>query len=187
MAKGTRPSDRRGGLPFRWMDLSAKSPAFLKLFLSERHRLVRLVGRIVGCRDTAEDIAQDAFLRLWGRTLGSEDHGLLFRTGQNLAIDHVRARQVRSAFAEGVVAEQLAPQTTLPEDTAAARQELDGVTTVLRGLPERTQRAFLLNRLDGLTYGEIAEVLEVSVSTVEKDIIRALQATRRWRDRQVRP
>jgi RNA polymerase sigma factor (sigma-70 family) len=168
--------------------MSGEKPGtFLKLFLSERRRLVRLVGRIVGCRDTAEDIAQDAFLRLWGRTVGSDDISLLFRTGQNLAIDHMRARQVRTTFAEGVTAEQFTLRDAQPDDAAAARQELDGLMAVLRGLPERTQRAFLLNRLDGLSYAEIAEVLDVSVSTVEKDIIRALQASRRWRDRQVRP
>lgn len=164
-----------------WVDVSGQS--FLKLFLTERPRLVRLIGRIVGCRDTAEDLAQDAFLRLWRPVDEDRDPSLLFRTGQNLAIDHMRARRVRAAFASGVTAEQVCQQDALPDHGAATRQELAGLMAALAGLPERCQRAFLLNRLDGLTYGQIAETLDVSVSTVEKDIIRALQTCRRWRDR----
>lgn len=148
--------------------------------------MVRLIGRIVGCRHTAEDLAQDAFLRLWNRQLDEGDRSLLFRTGQNLAIDHLRSRQVRATYAEGLVHEQLANPPLAPDGSAVARQELNSLMDVLRTLPERTQRAFLLNRLDGLSYAEIATLLGVSVSTVEKDIIRALQASRRWRDRQER-
>mgnify|MGYP001809968525 CR=1 FL=1 len=83
-----------------------------------------------------------------------------------------------------ITSEQMTPAPAPPERNAAAREEMGSLLDALRSLPERTQRAFLLNRLDGLTYAEIARTLGVSVSTVEKDIIRALQTSRRWRDRQ---
>ena len=92
--------------------------AFLKLFLAERPKLVGLINRIVGCRATAEDLAQDAFVRLWGRKDGEWERGLLFRTGQNLAIDHLRAVKVRRSFIEGVTVEQVSHETAEPERQA---------------------------------------------------------------------
>lgn len=156
--------------------------ALLKLFLAEKPNLVRLISRIVGCRVTAEDIAQDVFVRLWGRQGAEWERGLLFRTGQNLALDHLRANKVRRSFAEGVTVEQLSHEAAEPERQASARQDLHSLQAALQSLPERTRRAFLLNRLDGRSYADIAAALEVSVSTVEKDIIQALRAVRGWRD-----
>ncbi len=154
-------------------------PATLvQIFAAERSRLVRLIGRIVGCRATAEDLAQDAFLRLWDRRDGCEDAGYLFRTARNIAIDHLRAQRVRDRHAEAAAAEPPAGGVT-PDDTASAREELELLHDTLSALPERVQRVFLLNRLDGLSYNDIAVELGVSVSTVEKDMIRALAACRR--------
>jgi RNA polymerase sigma factor (sigma-70 family) len=152
----------------------------LKLFLAERSRLVRAIGRIVGSRATAEDIAQDTYLRLQGQPVSDSDKGLLFRTARNLAIDHLRAGKVRAAYAETLPREEASSE---PQADAAmiAREEFDEFLAALRTLPERTQRVFLLNRLDGMTYGSIAAALGVSVSTVEKDMIRALELCRRFR------
>lgn len=164
--------------------MSGPSSPLLKLFLAERKRLVRLIDRIVGCRDTAEDLAQDTFLRLCGRPVTDSDRNLLLRTGQNLAFDHLRARHVRLAFAEAAPLEQNGLQVAPQEREACAREDLAGLLDALQALPRRTQQSFLLNRLDGLPYAEIAKTLGVSISTVEKDIIRALRTIRLWRNRQ---
>lgn len=159
--------------------MGAKASKLLPLFLAERRRLVELIGRIVGCRATAEDLAQDTFVRLWGRTVTSNDRGLLFRTAQNLAIDHVRAQRVRSRYVATVTHTQATTAAPAPDPALAAREELDVLRQALRTLPRRTQRIFLLSRLDGLSYPEIATALGVSVSTVEKEMIRALDTCRR--------
>lgn len=152
----------------------------LKLFLAERSRLVRAIGRIVGSRATAEDIAQDTYVRLRGQQVTGNDKGLLFRTARNLAIDHLRAGKVRAAYAETLPREETSDEP--PADAAMiAREELEAFLAALRTLPERTQRVFLLNRLDGMSYKAIAAMLGVSVSTVEKDMIRALELCRRFR------
>lgn len=67
-----------------------------------------------------------------------------------------------------------------PDAAAVAREELRSLRAALRTLPRRARRVLLLNRLDGLSYAEIAHALGVSVSTVEKDMIRALEVCRRW-------
>jgi RNA polymerase sigma-70 factor (ECF subfamily) len=152
----------------------------LELFLSERRRLVRAIGKIVRNHAAAEDLAQDAFLRLWGRTGIINARGLLFQTAHNLAIDHVRAQRVRAHYLDGIAVEQVRGQVPSPEVATESRRELDAFVGALRRLPERAQRAFLLNRLDGLSYNAIAKQLGVSVSTVEKDIARGLDLCRQW-------
>ncbi|MBD9485556.1 sigma-70 family RNA polymerase sigma factor [Pseudomonas sp. PDM14] len=157
----------------------SKSSPFLSLYLREQTRLLQLIRRIVGDRSTAEDLAQDTFLRLWDRQLGDGDRGLLFRTAQNLALDHLRARHVRSRYVQQQVDDEQ-PGSDL-DVQAAARQELDALFLRLRKLPRRTQQVFLLSRVDGLPYATIASQLGVSLSTVEKDMIRALQHCQRER------
>lgn len=153
----------------------------LKLFLAERSRLVRAIGRIVGNRATAEDIAQDTYLRLQGQKVSVSDKGLLFRTARNLAIDHLRAGTVRATYAATAAREEASDEPQADE-AMIAREEFEEFLAALRTLPERTQRVFLLNRLDGMTYAGIAAHLGVSVSTVEKDMIRALELCRRFRN-----
>lgn len=155
----------------------------LKLFLAERSRLVRAIGRIVGSHATAEDIAQDTYLRLQGQPVTGSDKGLLFRTARNLAIDHLRAGKVRTAYAENAPREEAGDEPQA-DQAMIAREEFERFLAALRTLPERTQRVFLLNRLDGMTYKAIAARLKVSVSTVEKDMIRALELCRRFKHEQ---
>jgi RNA polymerase sigma factor (sigma-70 family) len=159
--------------------MGAKSTPLLQLFLTEHGKIIRLIGRIVGCRETAEDLAQDVFVKLWGRTVTDQDRSLLFRTAQTVAIDHVRAQRVRTTHAQMATSEQWQARAIGPDIAVAARQELYLVLQELHGLPERTRRIFFLNRLDGLSYPEIAKALGVSVSTIEKEMIRALDSCRR--------
>jgi RNA polymerase sigma factor (sigma-70 family) len=159
--------------------MDAKSITLLELFLAERGKIIRLIGRIVGCRETAEDLAQDVFVKLWGRMVTDQDRSLLFRTAQTMAIDHVRAQRLRANYAQIAIPERGPAPGTTPDTAVAARQELNLLLQELHILPERTQRIFFLNRLDGLSYPEIARDLGVSVSTIEKEMIRALDSCRR--------
>ncbi|MFC4313759.1 RNA polymerase sigma factor [Steroidobacter flavus] len=163
--------------------MSSSPPALLQIFLAERDRVVGLIRRIVRCRDAAEDLAHETLLRLWHRPMADQDRSLVFRTAQNLAIDHLRSRQVRAAYSRGAIEgasddAMLVPEALEPQSSAVAAQQFDTLVETLRGLPERTQRIFLLNRIDELSYAEIARQLGVSVSTVEKEMMRALDACR---------
>jgi len=149
------------------------------LYWGERKRLHRLIQRIIGNGAAVEDVAQDAFLKLNNRPVGPSDHSLLFRTAQNLAIDHVRARQVRLRYATQAAAQEGEEQPS-PDRALEARQRLNALLEALKALPKRTQQIFLMNRIDGLTKPEIAKRLNVSVSLVEKEMVQALSFCRAW-------
>lgn len=162
---------------------AAGMDGYTRVFVRERQRIVHLVRRIVGCDSTAEDIAQDTYLRLKDRDLGEADLSLMFRTAQNLALDYLRARRVRSDHARQNLHEtDLAASS--PEQTADSRARLDGLLETLRALPPRTQRVFLMQRIDGWTYPQIGKALGVSTSTVEKEMMLAMHRCRDFLRRQ---
>ncbi len=143
------------------------------LFSRLQPLLVRAVQRIVGCRHTAEDLTQEAFLRVMGRD--EHNAGYLFRTAQNLAFDHLRAQKVRQRYADSQQLHEEDDAIAGPEASAVTDELLARYLVALQALSERTQQVFLLSRLEGMTYQQIAKHLGVSVSTVEKDMMRALK------------
>lgn len=162
------------------MKVDGDSNTILQLFISHRPRLETTIFRLTGCRATATDLVQDLFLRLWGRPIGGGDEavGYLFRSARNLAIDHLRAESTRKAFASARLPEQCSAEAASPEDVASAREEVNAVVHALESLPERVRNVFLLHRMHEKSYDQIARALNVSVSTVEKDMMRALAACR---------
>lgn len=154
--------------------------AFVRLFLENRGRLEAVMFRRTGCRAAAADLVQELFLRLWNRRANLQDagEGYLFRSACNLAIDHRRTENARAALDQRAAPSQLHAEPVPTDAAPAAKAELAAVDDALRRLPDRTRRAFWLNRMEGRSYDAIARDLGVSVSTVEKDMMRALAACR---------
>jgi RNA polymerase sigma-70 factor (ECF subfamily) len=101
--------------------------------------------------------------------------GYLYRTAESVLADRYRRRSVRRADAHIA----LEPEEHHAEDADAlrallAKERLRAVSASLMTLPERTRAVFVLRRLEGLRYGEIAARLKVSLSTVEKEMARAV-------------
>ncbi|MDV7211895.1 RNA polymerase sigma factor [Azotobacter beijerinckii] len=148
---------------------------FLRVFLAQRERMEALVSRRVGCRATAADLIQDLFLRFWKRPIKQLDEPgtYLLRSAHNLAIDHLRGEGKRNRSLDSLAPEHDGESASL-EAALQAGDDLRRVEAALRGLPERTRHIFLLNRIHGRTYGEIAKAMELSQSAVEKHMMRAL-------------
>lgn len=156
-------------------DPAADRAQFLEAFLAERARMEAVVTRRTGCRQTAADLIQELFLRLWRRPKapqGAWGHYLI-RSASNLAIDHLRSESARGRLAQGMA---LGEESLSSEAALEAGSDLRHIETALRALPERTRRIFLLNRIHGRTYGEIARAMNLSQSAVEKHMMRALDA-----------
>jgi RNA polymerase sigma-70 factor (ECF subfamily) len=151
---------------------------FLEVFLSQRPQMEALVSRRVGCRATAADLVQDLFVRFWRRPLVQVEElsTYLLRCAGNIAIDHLRSEGVRSRVSEGLMEDVRDSDIDEPQAALEAGNDLRHVEAALRELPERTRQIFLLNRIHGRKYGEIANVMGLSQSAVEKHMMRALQA-----------
>ncbi|MDF2397682.1 RNA polymerase sigma factor [Pseudomonas protegens] len=151
---------------------------FLQVFLSQRSQMEALVSRRVGCRATAADLVQDLFLRFWRRPLVQVEElsTYLLRCAGNIAIDHLRSEGARVRVSEGWLPEQQDHQGCEPQAALEAGNDLRHVEAALRSLPQRTRQIFLLNRIHGRKYAEIAQAMGLSQSAVEKHMMRALEA-----------
>lgn len=144
-----------------------------------RRLLTRFFGRRVADADEIEDLVQDTFARVVARDGGEPIEnlgGYLRRTADNVLIDRARRRTSRHADAHMAFDPDRHGGADIdPERIVAARQELDTAIAALLSLPERTRTVFLLFRLEGYKQREIAEQLGISLSTVEKDMVKAIR------------
>ena len=148
--------------------------AFRRLVDAHLGAMLGLARRMLGDASEAEDVAQEAMVRLW-RNAGTLELGpgglkpWLRRVVSNLAIDRIRAQRNTSVVAE--VPEQLAP----PEQSLGleARDLSHRVQKALSGLPERQRLALVLFHFEGLSQIEVGESLGVSDEAVESLLARA--------------
>ena len=159
-------------------ELDPTQQAFFRR-LSETYRgpLTAYFERRVRSRAEAEDLTQEVFLRLV-RRLDAEaidnPEAFLFRTAVNLLRDRSRREKTFRNHLSETELRQDRFEGISPERVLESRQALQRALRCLEELDERTRDAFILHRLEGLKYAEIAEVFGVSVSSVEKYIIKAL-------------
>ncbi len=126
---------------------------------------------------TAEDLLQETYLRV-NRALGERriEHlePFVFQTARNLALDYLRSRRVHErTMVEDVpldVLQSIAAVTSSPDEVAHAERLLARLTVSLARLTPRQQRIFILSRVHGSSYVEIAEELNISASTVQKEL-----------------
>ncbi|MDX9902726.1 MAG: RNA polymerase sigma-70 factor [Bacteroidales bacterium] len=155
---------------------------FEKLFRSSYVSLVRYAKTLIRDHDTAEEIVQELFFRLWQDrdklNIKTSLNGYLFRSVHNRSLHHIEHQQVVSRHAGEVAAS--AQSVSEPVTEAIYYSELQAkVAGVLERLPERCRMIFRMSRFDGLKYNEIAEKLAVTVKTVEADMGRALREFRK--------
>ena len=135
--------------------------------------------RMLGDRAEAEDVAQEALLRLWRAAPGwrageAKVSTWLYRVVSNLCIDRMRRR--RGGFADiDAVAE---PQDPAPSAASAMQQASRGqaLQAALDSLPERQKQAVVLRHLEGLSNPEIADIMEIGVRAVESLTARGRKA-----------
>lgn len=165
-------------LPANETDDAPGRARFVQVFVAQRARMESLVSRRVGCRATAADLVQELFLRFWRRPqvqVESLDTYLL-RCAGNIAIDHLRSEGARDRATEGLAAPHHDHYASEPQAALEVDSDLRCIEAALRALPERTQQIFLLNRIHGRTYADIAKAMGLSQSAVEKHMMRALEA-----------
>lgn len=144
------------------------------VFKDEYPSLFRYLHRLTGDFDVAEDIAQEAFVRLLDQRLPqAEARPWLFTVATNLVRDRGR-RGTRQRRLQALVPAP-SPVTALDAHEQMEQDETIGrIRGVLAGLPDR-DRQMLLMREEGFRYGEIAEAIGVAASSVGTLLTRALR------------
>ncbi len=147
------------------------------IYLRQRRSLLWSLMRIVRDPQTAEDLVQESYLRV--RTAIESrpvEHveAFLHQTARNLALDHVRRNSRRARFERVDVDERdlanVAADVPSAEDHLIHRERLGRLTETLEGLPARARQVWVLSKIEGWSYPQIAAHLHVSEMTVFSDM-----------------
>jgi RNA polymerase sigma factor (sigma-70 family) len=155
----------------------AKLDRISSTFIAMRGRLTRLVMGIVPPKEV-EDIVQETYVRVCqieSKEAIREPRSFMFRTAQNLALDHLKRAETRLAQSVDSLDElDLAAYARIEDTTfkqVTSNQEFGLFCDAVRNLPQKCRRAFVLKKVYGYSLREIAEEMGVGQATVESHII----------------
>ncbi len=167
--------------------------AFEELVLRYESRLVRVLEHVVGSRDLAEDLTQEVFLRVYRSRKqyvpGAKFATWLFTIANNAALNALRNRSRRHEVhlpsrdsgpmgarpLDRILAASSGQMPARQLDKAEARQM---VRVAMESLGERQRLAVLLCKFEGMSYAEIAEIMELSLPAVKSLLSRARENLR---------
>ena len=168
--------------------------AFDLLVRKYQHKLAKLISRYVRDRREVEDVTQEALIKAY-RAIGgfrgeSAFYTWLYRIAVNTAKNYLESqgRRPPGADMEIEVAELANGGANLREQATPERQMLtdeiaDTVRRTIEGLPEDLRTAITLREIEGMSYEEIAQVMDCPIGTVRSRIFRAREAV----DQELRP
>jgi RNA polymerase sigma factor (sigma-70 family) len=154
---------------------------FSALYSATLGPLRRYLTRLLGNASEAQDVAHDAYMRVYPSMTGQKvDHpeGLLYTAARRLAINRLKRRSISPVSREELFPESAASQAPGIEAQVIARQELDILQEAIAQLPQGCRAVLLLRKIELLSHKQIADRLGIAVSTVEKQHARALRLLR---------
>ena len=128
-----------------------------------------------GDQDLSKDIAQNVFMKVWTKKIeiaSGNIKSLLFKMATDEFISHIRKKKVEKEYTESIDLKLIREADN--NDDLLEKKVL--FQKALNQLPEKQKTAFLMNKMQGLTYKEIAEILNLSQKAIEKRIGLALKA-----------
>jgi len=161
--------------------------AFARLFQKHRGTAYGIAYRFMGRRDDALDVVQEAFTKAFAALEtfrgGASFKTWFFRIVTNCSLDMRRSRAVRRTAS--LDADDALPQPSQrsdadePPDVAERHELKERIDAALAAIPETNRTAFVLFALEGISYKEIAEILNISIGTVMSRIFYARQKLQR--------
>ncbi|WP_339628888.1 sigma-70 family RNA polymerase sigma factor [uncultured Maribacter sp.] len=150
---------------------------YKKIFNKTSKTIFNYIYYKFGNEEKANDAVQEAFVKLWencSKVVPEKAKSYLYTVANNLYLNVIKAEKVRLKYAEST----LKTTNETPEFLMEENQFKEKLENALNSLPENQRTTFLLNRIDGKKYAEIAEMDGVSVKAIEKRMHLALKSLR---------
>jgi RNA polymerase sigma-70 factor (ECF subfamily) len=128
--------------------------------------------------DKAEDIMQDAFVKLWDNCKNvtvDKAKSFLFTVANNMFLNQVSHEKVKRNYAKSVT--ETASEES-PEIVYIEKEFLEKINSAIASLPEKQREVFVMSKIEKKKYKEIAEILDLSIKAVEKRMHQALVVMR---------
>jgi len=164
--------------------------AFAQLMRDNEKRIYNLTLRMTGNPEDAMDLAQETFLNAWrGLKFFKGDSAFstwVYRLASNACIDHLRRKKRRQDISAPMPADdEDDSQPDIPDERFQPEQELErqelrrAVAQGLEQLSEEHRQVLVMREINGLSYQEIADVLDLEAGTVKSRIARARNSLRK--------
>ncbi|AKA34387.1 MAG: RNA polymerase subunit sigma-70 [Muricauda sp.] len=160
------------------MDNVCEEQVFSSVFKANSKTVFNYIYYKFGNEEKAHDAVQEAFVKLWencAKVSPDKAKSYLYTVANNLYLNVIKAEKVRLKYADQH-SKSISHES--PEYVLEEKQFQKKLDDALNSLPENQRTTFLLNRIDGKKYAEIAEMEGVSVKAIEKRMHLALKALR---------
>lgn len=137
--------------------------------------LVYYVQRMVGDKDRAKDVIQEAYSRLLYVNKSSNidnERAYLYKTSRNIVIDQSR-KEKNSSETLYEEEDHSIPQEEQPHEQVVQSNQYEQMMKIVQSLPPKCQQAFILHVIEGYSRKEISSKMGISIAAVEKNILRA--------------
>lgn len=155
---------------------------FKEVFKEYYNPLCNFAASITSDRKMAQDVVQDVFTKLWDKrnelVINSSEKSYLFQAVKHRAFEILRKRKNESKL-NVVDFDEVHNSNVELEEEANNFMLKEYLYNSIRQLPPKCQEIFVMNKVNGLTYNEIADDLDISVKTVENQIGRAYRKLRK--------
>ncbi len=168
-----------GDNPSRGDRQQRHASAILEAFEKHQSALKRFISRFLTNSQDIEDVAQEAFLRAYSAERDTDiqqPKSFLFRIAKNVAVSELRSksRQITDYIEDRASSDVLVGEWTL-EDEVSAQQKLGIHCEAVAALAPQCRRVYLMRKVYGMPHKEIAERLDIAVSTAEKHLMKGVE------------
>lgn len=157
--------------------------AFEQIFYRYQEKVYNVAYRMTGNRETAEDMTQEVFLRLFQKIRKfkgkSSFSTWLYRLTVNLCLDHLRKRDAHPAESLDDIEEEALVYGKTPEDDLILKERREAVQRIINSLPDRLRAIIILREMEGLSYKELAEAMNCSMGRVKSLLYEARMELKR--------
>lgn len=149
--------------------------------LPVKNKLFRFAFRLLGSSEEAKDVVQDVFIKVWnGREQMEEIQNMeawCMRITKNLSLDRLRSRQRKGTdlMEEGFDVRQ---EGLTPLETTEINESMQSINLLIARLPEKQRQVIHLRDVEGYSYNEICDILELDMNQVKVNLFRARNAVR---------
>ena len=159
------------------MDNVCEEEVYSSIFKTNSKTVFNYIYYKFGNEEKAYDAVQEAFVKLWencAKVSPEKARSYVYTVANNMYLNVIKSEKVRLKYADK--SEKTSFES--PEYLMEEKEFKDKLDRALENLPENQRTTFLLNRIDGKKYAEIAEMEGVSVKAIEKRMHLALKALR---------
>lgn len=154
---------------------------FETLVLPTKNKLFRFAFRLLGSSEEAKDVVQDVMIKVWnGREQMGEVQNMeawCMRITKNLSLDRLRTKQRRATGSLDETLE-IRTETLTPYERTEVHENMNRINEMIRALPEKQRQVIHLRDVEGYSYNEICDILELDMNQVKVSLFRARNSVR---------